>query len=91
MLAIRKIRQLLQNLQCLQNWIVTSWSDSLEWIVMDVLFWNTFNVENMIAKVHHIHDVEFSELRNQWMINYVNHRFVAHMGKVLFAISIMNE
>ena len=53
----------------------------------------------MIAKLHHIHDVEFdiifhlthdlgnkcSELRNQWMINYVNHRFVAHMGKVLFA------
>ena len=53
----------------------------------------------MIAKPHHGHDVEFhiifhlthSELRNQWMINYLNHRFVAHMGEVLFATSIMNE
>ena len=57
----------------------------------------------MIAKPHHGHDVEFDiifhlthifregELKNQWMINYLNHRFVAHMGKVLFATSIMNE
>ena len=51
----------------------------------------------MIAKLHHIHDVEFDiiyrlcSFQYQWMINYVNYRFVAHMGKVLFATSIMNE
>ena len=49
----------------------------------------------MIAKPHHGHDVEFDIIfhltHNQWIINYLNHRFVAHMGKVLFATSIMNE
>ena len=35
----------------------------------------------MIAKLHHIHDVEFDII---FHLTH-NHRFVAHMGKVLFA------